>query len=216
MTRTRLARAGRCAFWALSMTTAIALLGACSPDEPEPSPTAATSPTEAPTPEPTTAAPTPTAQPTPTVERTLTVEEQHVAEAEQTVRDYYAAFNAVAQRGYTDWQANLGRYWGTPTLAAPQEAVLRAQDDSGEYTTGDILVDPFTEAEYIPDPSGAGFVQVRLGYCIDSSSVTIYAEDGVARDITASPRLHWRATLQFQSEGTWTFSDLALDPETPC
>lgn len=200
------------------MTTALALVGACSPDEPEPSPTtaetsAATPTTDAPTVEPTA---TPTVEPTPTEVPTLTLEEQHVEEAKQTVRDYIDAFNAVAQGGYDGWYDSLSKFWGTPELAAPQEALYASLDAAGEYAEGNVTVDSLAVVEYLPDPSGTGYEQVHLTFCLDGTGQTSLAADGSDLGLNAAPRTSWRSIVQHQAGSFWNFTTLEINRDTQC
>lgn len=196
-----------------ALTLALALAG-CSPDqEPAPSPTTVAETTEAPSPTPTpTETPSPTAEPTPE----LTVEQQHVAEAEQTIRDYHAAADEVGAEGFGTWTEKLYMFWGSPEVYEPTSAAFQASADQGRRTEGTTVIAAFTLLQYVPDPTQAGGEQVQLEYCADYSDLSTFAQDGSLIERTSPTRLTWEALLQHQPSGNWSMIKLAAKAEIPC
>lgn len=192
------------------MTTALALVGACSPDEPEPSPTTAetsaeeTPTTDAPTVEPTA---TPTVEPTPTEVPTLTLEEQVGDEATTALHGYNDLVNEVARAGYHDWQMKLSHFWGTPELVDSQSAQYESRVTEGLYMTGVVALDSVEVVEVVPDPTGTGFERVRLRYCADYSGRNVHTPDGTALQ-SAEQRVPWETDLQRQGSPFYTILNL--------
>lgn len=188
------------------------LVASCSPsEEPTPMPTAvettaSPTPTETPTP---TATPTPT--PTPIDPQTVNIEA-----AKQTVLDYTADFNEVSAAGYGDWQSRLSKYWGNAELMGLYGDLYQSALDEGRRSEGAVIVVSISSLEYVADPTGSGYEQVRLEYCEDNSARTNFNADGTVRPKNAPPRFVFEALMQHQADGRWTFNELTAHTDRLC
>ncbi|WP_146197152.1 hypothetical protein [Serinibacter arcticus] len=192
----------------------ILALAGCSPQdepgEPETSETTTeATPTETETE--TTEAPTPTETETPP-----TVEEQHVAEAEQTVRDYHRRADEVGAEGFATWTDKLYMYWGSPEISNAMGAAFQSSADDSKRTQGSTAIPSMSLIEYIPDPSGAGYEQIRLQYCADYSELSTLDSGGMPIARTTPSRFTWEVLMQHQQTGNWTINEAKALVEQSC
>lgn len=190
----------------------VGMMAGCSPEaDPEPSPSSST------TAEPTETVAEPKETPTPTETATPpTVEEQHIAEAEQTIRDYYAAVNRVASGGFSAWTEELIGFWGHPDVSTMYGSAFQNASDAGMRADGLTIIDSITAMEYTPDPGGGGTEKVRMGFCEDNSGVTTFSSDGSALPKGATDRFLWDVLMQHQADGRWTLNEMNPHPERSC
>lgn len=192
----------------LSIVTAAITLGllltACTPtDEPSPTPSA------------TTASPTESPSPTPTETITPDPQTANIEEARQTVVDYIAVVNTVAQNSYATW-TDLLPFWGAPAVTNPQSAVMQAEQADGSYMEGEVVLQNLTVVEYIADPTGTGYEQVRVDYCLDYSARTLHNADGSIMENQTLPRFMWSGLLQHQGGERWSFIELTAQRDVAC
>ena len=188
---------------ALALTTGLAL-AACAPSE-EPTPTVAE----------TTASPTPSETPSPTP-TPVDPQTEKVRGASQTVLDFRASVNALAERSYEGWELEMTKYWGTPELMSRFDQYFRTAFETGRRVEGETRIESITILEYVEDPTGGGHEQVRLEYCEDNSAATHFNGDGTVLEKVGPIRLIYVAFLQRQDDGRWTFNELTADPDRIC
>ena len=187
-------------------------LSGCTPEE-EPTPSeTASSVTEEPSTE--TASPSPT--PTPTEAPTLTPEEVNVEAAKQTVIEYYAKVDEVAQEGYGTWTEKLLSYWGSPSVSDVNSAIYQAAADEGRTSQGDSVVASIEALAYTPDPTNSNHEQLSVEYCTDYSAIEIRDSQGAVIERTTPTRFTWSAQLQRQTDGRWTFAELQPQIDRTC
>lgn len=184
---------------------AVGLVAACdTPASPTPTPSLASPTTGA-----TSESPTPTATPSPTP----SAEETHIAEAKQTLLDYYYVLNEVANGGYATWETRLPPFWGSD-FAALEGAYYRNMADTGRRTEGGVMLDGIGSIEYVSQPAGAE--QVRLTACSDNSGLTYFAADGSVIEKSLAPRYVVEYLLQRQQSGDWVIMEISPHSDQVC
>ena len=153
--------AARRALTAVTTAAAVVVVGACGSDEADgvvPLETAAAPATS------------PSAS-------TDSVEQEHVDEALALVTAYYDDLNELGRGGYAEGMRMRG-YWSNSEAWQGKEATYAQRHEDGWRLEGGTEIVSTEVVEYVPDPTGEGYEQVRVDVCGDVSSSRMVDGDG--------------------------------------
>lgn len=182
----------------------LALLGACTTEDPgtDPTPTAASSTPASPS-------------PSPTLDEAEQLKQDNIDAAKATLTEYYEVVSEVANDGYDNWE-RLQKYWGSPDVAQPLAELYEGERKAGNYTEGETKVASMKVVKYVEDPSESGAEQVKIRACIDTTGTTAFNKDGTKAE-GGVDRLTTDYTMSHQGvDGPWRITDSKPDLETPC
>ncbi|GAA1988710.1 hypothetical protein GCM10009718_27860 [Isoptericola halotolerans] len=155
--------------------------------------------------------------PSPSLDEAERAEQEHVEEAKAALAEYYEASDDVANDGYEGWQSLRG-YMG-PQAWKSESSILELNATDGWSTTGRVELVSMTVVEYVEDPTGSGFEQVRIDVCSDVSSITVHDDEGdvVPRDESLPDSFTTVYTLQHQGPGEgWLINGRDAEVEQSC
>lgn len=178
----------------LALMLPLSVLLGCTSGDPDPTPT------------PTVTSPSPTQSPdpTPTASPTLDTQQQHIEEAKASYTTYISVSSEVEQAGMTDWQSKV-----MPLVSGELRDIVQnfyeQASEQGLRQVGEPKIASMNVVEYVEDPTGAGFEQVRMEVCLDNSEVDVVDPAGNSVLLEGYPdRLLHDVLMQRQNSGRWT------------